>query len=153
MSRITRAEARARGGGEGIHHLSRERKESKRTDSVEINFISKHRMKTFAACTVGAAARFGLFIPVLGLLYVVALKVDLRVALHAQSRYVQHRWVAGSEITTRGLQTAFASLTEQGGHQVGSSGADGIRESRVVGLREERGLSADATSRTPLTVT
>ena len=52
------------------------------------------------------------------ILNILGLEVKLRVALHAQSRYVQHRWVAGSEITTRGLQKAFSTLTKRGGHTI-----------------------------------
>eukprot|EP00903_Cladosiphon_okamuranus_P017925 g16495.t2 len=34
----------------------------------------------------------------------------VNIALHAQSNYAKHGWVAGSEITTRGLQRAFEAL-------------------------------------------
>ena len=47
----------------------------------------------------------------------------LRVALHAQSRYEVHGWVAGSEVTTAGLQRAM--LAGGSASSSGSSGSPG----------------------------
>ena len=47
----------------------------------------------------------------------------LRVALHAQSRYEVHGWVAGSEVTTAGLQRAM--LAGGSASSSGSSGSSG----------------------------
>ena len=82
-------------------------------------------MATATARNLGAAARLALLALIVAVVHAFGLEIQLRVALHAQSRYVQHRWVAGSEITTRGLQTAFALLAGQGGHTIGSGDGGG----------------------------
>ena len=44
--------------------------------------------------------------------YLLLLSNALNIALHAQSRYSQHRWVAGSEVTTAGLKKAFQKIPD-----------------------------------------
>ena len=40
------------------------------------------------------------------------LDLGLKIALHAQSKSSLHGWVAGSEVTTRGLRRAFLKRTD-----------------------------------------